>query len=111
LGIQSLLNVPKDPIGWSYFSFNNRDSHDAIAAAILTQKNIRLNRYELEPLNPQDLAGWLQRHSQTHNEQNAALKTQGQDLQDVNLRDEKQLVAWIWDHYLEHSVLHQALGI
>jgi hypothetical protein len=109
--IQSLLNIPKTPQGWSYFSFNNRDSHDQISAAILKKNNILINAYQLEPINPEDIAGWLQRHSQTHNEQNSAMGTQGQDLQDVNLRDEKQLVSWIWNHYLEHQVLHQALGI
>jgi hypothetical protein len=111
VGIQSLLNVPKDPRGWSYFSFNNREDHDEIRAAILAQKSVRLNRYVLDPIAPEDLPGWLQRHAQSHIEANAALGTQGQDLQDVNLKDEKQLVAWIWNHYQEHNIWHQALGI
>jgi hypothetical protein len=111
MGIQALLNVPKSPQGWSYFSFNNRDDHDAIAAAILQQKGVMLNSYQLDPMNPEDIEGWLQRHSQTHNEMNAAMGTQGQDLQDVNLRDERQLVSWIYTHWQEHNVIHLDLGI
>jgi hypothetical protein len=111
MATSSLLNVPKDQRAWQQFSFNNREAHDAIRQAILDQRNIRLPDYDLEPINPQDLEGWLERHAQTHIEMNAALGSQGQDLQQVDFRDERQLVAWVWAHWLEHNTANQILRI
>ena len=103
--------MPHDARAWQQFSWNNKQSHDAIRQAIFAQGNIRLNDYVLEPIAPDDLAGWLERHAQTHIEMNAALGVQGQDLQDVDLKDERQLVAWVFLHWQEHNTIVQALGI
>ena len=109
--ISALLNIPKNDAEWAYFTWNNIDSHRQIIQAIQTQKNMRLNEYDIWPMNPNDMAGWLERHSQMHIEFCAALKTQGADLQDVDLNDEKQLVGWIYLNWQEHNVAELALAI
>lgn len=109
--LANLLNVPTSDAEWQIWSFSHRDSHVRIRQAIQTQKGVVLPDYQLDPIFPQDMQGWLQRNSQTHNDMDGALGAQGTDLLDVDFNDEKQVQAWMFSHYQEHFTAEQALGI
>ena len=66
---------------------------------------------QVDPINPNDLTGFLQRNSQLHQEADAALGLPDQDIQDVDLKDERQRIAWLQIHWIEHDNAERALGI
>jgi predicted acyl esterase len=107
----ALLNTPKSAADWNIWSFNHKVSHDAIRAAILAKTGVNLTSYEIDPISPADMSGWLQRHAQLHVEMDAALGQQSTDLQDVDLSDERQLISWIYLNYQEHRDAEDAAGV
>lgn len=109
--ISSLLNVPTNPREWLQWGLHHRISHDNIVQAVNKQKKLQLQTYLLDPIPDNAIADWLTRNQAAHTDMNGALKLQGVDLEAVDLRDEKQKVAWIWTHFQEHQAAQQALGI
>jgi hypothetical protein len=109
--IVHLLNTPQTDNDWQSWSFHHRSSHLAIIQAIQAQKNITLTQYQLDPISPRDVPGFLQRNSQSHIEMNSVLDLQTVDLQDVDFKNDRQLRAWIFLHYKEHDDAETALGI
>jgi hypothetical protein len=105
-----LWNVPKDSTMWSEWSFHHRVSHDLIRQGIAA-KGVILTDYEIDPISPADMPAWLQRNSQLHIDMNSALGLQSADLQDVDLSDERQLVAFIGLHAQQHRDAEAAAGV
>jgi hypothetical protein len=109
--IVQLLNVPQTEDEWYVWSFHHRLSHDAIRQAVLAQQNLNLTDYELDPIPSSAITDWLERNEQTHLDMNAAVGSQGSDLQSVDLTDVRQKESWIYLHYLEHQTAEQRLKI
>ena len=109
--LAALLNVPHSPTDWSHFSFDHRDSHDRIRAAIRAKKGLDLSDYQIDPINPNNVQQFLENNAQLHTDMNGALNLQSANLEDVDLQDDKQLRAWIMLHSQEHFDIEQALGI
>jgi hypothetical protein len=109
--LPALLNQPKGQSDWDRWSFDNRVAHNQARAAIAARGGPRLADHQLDPISPQDAAGWLQRHAMAHAEIDRALGIQSADLMDVDLTDENQLSSWIWIHHLEHNSMARALGL
>lgn len=109
--LSSLLNVPKTREDWDSWSLSHRDSHMRISQAVKVQKNISLIDYQLDPISPNDVRGFLDRNSQAHKDMNTALGTQGSDLQDVDFNKPEELNSWMDLHYLEHYDAEQDLKI
>lgn len=107
----ALRNVPRRPDQWQEWSWHHRQSHDSIRLAVRRQLGIDLVDYQIEPISPQDIQGFLQRNSQLHIEMNAVLKAQTIDLEDADLSDDRQKEAWVYLHFLEHQTAEQKLGI
>lgn len=96
-----LLNVPKSASDWNFFSFNNRDAVQRIKQAILTQQNIDLIEYQLDPVDLSNPTFFLQNNQQSHTDFNGVLGLQSTDLLDVDLKDERQLQSWTYLNWLE----------
>lgn len=109
--IVALINDPKTDQEWAIWSYHHRLSHDAIRQAIEAQKKINLTDYQVDPISPHDIGGFLQRNQQAHLEMDHVLGLPSQDLQDVNLGNEAERVAWVQIHWLEHNDAEIALGI
>lgn len=107
----ALLNVPKTQDDWNIWAFNHRISHDMIRASIAAKGGPKLGDYQIDPIPPQAMPKWLQNNQQLHIDMNSALGKQSVDLQDVDLSDERQLIAWIAIHYEEHFVAEAAAGV
>ena len=97
-----LLNIPRTRSDWDLFSFHHRDSHREIREAIQKAGGPNLPDYYLDPINPTRFGDFLENNSQSHIDMNGALQLPSVDLQDVDIRKENQLRAWIWLHYQEH---------
>lgn len=105
-----LVNVPKTAEDWNLWSLQHRLSHDAIREALLKQGK-PTGVYLLDPIYEDEIENWLQRNSQTHIEQTAALGIQSHDIADVDFNDEAATIAWIMVHWQEHHDMERALGI
>lgn len=111
--LSALLNVPVTKNDWDIFSFANRNHHDLIRQAIYEQTNgaDNLFAYQLDPLPASEVQEYLSRNQQSHDDMNQVLKLQGVDLEGVDVKDKKQLEAWIYIHWLEHQDAALKLGI
>lgn len=109
--LAAILNMPKTQEDWNRWSFDHRVSHDAIRAGITAQFNIDLTDYQLDPIAPNDVVGFLERNSQMHIDMNTVLNLITTDLEDANFNDKNQLQAWLWLHYQEHFNAENKLGI
>jgi hypothetical protein len=107
----ALLNVPRSEAEWNIWAFNHRVSHDTIRAGIAAKGGPALADYQIDPIPPQAMPQWLQDNQQLHIDMNSALGQQSSDLQDVDLSDERQLIAWIAIHYQEHFDAEVAAGV
>lgn len=106
-----LNNTPKSPQDWEVFGFNDRDQINLIRQAIQKKTGINLPEYELYPIPMEKFSDWLDRKSQAHTDFNSVLGLQSNDLTDVDIRDKKQLQAWIYLQYQELYNASAALGI
>lgn len=109
--LPALENIPKTPEDWNHFSFDHRDSHTRIRAAILSQYGINLTDYQIDPIDPNNTTQFLQNNASLHGDMNSILKLQSSDLEDVNLGDERELEAWTRLHYQEHLYAELKLGV
>lgn len=101
--LASLLNVPRTPQEWSLWSFANKDAINTIQAAILDQKGITLTAYPLDPID--NIEEFLERNQQSHADIMSVLGIQSSDLESVNLKEPRELQAWV---YLCHRELYDA---
>lgn len=109
--ISALLNIPRSRTDWLHWSWEHRDSHDRIRAAIQKQKGVVLSDYQIEPINPDAMTLFLQNHQQLHDDMDGVLGLQSNNLQDVNLSDDRQLQSWIYLNWFEHNDAEMALKI
>jgi len=109
--LAALMNVPKTDAEWRQFSYDHRDSHDRIRAAIKKKYGVDLTDYVIDPINPDSLQQFLQDNASLHTDMNGILKSQSSDLLDVDINDPKQLDSWINLNYQEHQNAEQLLGI
>ena len=109
--LPALMNFPKTPQEWLRFAFDHRDSHDRIRAAVKAKYGLDLTDYQVEPIAPDSMDRFLENNSSLHGDMNGILKLQSADLEDVDIKDEKQAQSWILLHYQEHLAAEQVLGI
>jgi hypothetical protein len=100
--LPALENIPKTPDQWQHWSFDHRDSHDRIRAAIARSQGRTLTDYQIDPIDPNQLSQFLQNNSSLHDDMNSALGLQSTDLQDADLTNENELASWVKLHYQEH---------
>ena len=108
--LPALSNIPQSPEDWRIFSFNNLTSHRKIIAAINAMGGAQLQSYDIEPINPKDLAGWMYRHQAAHSDFNGVLKLSSNDLYTADFDDPKQLASWIALHHREHLLAEGAIS-
>jgi hypothetical protein len=109
--LPALENIPKTQDQWNRWSFDHRDSHNRIRAAILKQNGINLTDYQIDPIDPNNTTQFLQNNASLHGDMNSVLKLQSSDLEDVNFGSEPELEAWIRIHYQEHQYAELKLQV
>jgi hypothetical protein len=107
----ALWNIPRESTDWNEWSFHHKVSHDLIRQGIAAKGGPTLTDYEIDPISPADMSGWLQRNSQLHIDMNSVLGLDSADLQDVDLSDERELVSWIALHAQQHRDAEAAAGV
>jgi hypothetical protein len=88
--------------GLDEWAFAHYQHHLAIASAIRDKHNIRLDVTNIWPMNPRNIQVWLEAHQFIHNEMNAVLHVQGNDLSAINWDDDKQRQGFFFLNFQEH---------
>lgn len=110
-GIADLYNVPGNDAERSEWAFAHMAHHRDINAAIYNLIKIALPEYILEPLDPNDTGQWEYQHQIMHDNFNAILGIQGQDLTGINWKNPNLLAGWIFLNQSEHYQASNILEI
>jgi hypothetical protein len=107
--LPALLNFSLENL--KYFIFHNKDQHDRIASAILSQKNIQLTDYPIYPVSEESIRSFFLSHQTMHNDVNSILGFPGSDLSEIDFKDDRKVEYWKAQHFLEHYQWTQALKL
>lgn len=111
MAIANLANVPVDAATQAEWSFSHAAHHRDIIDAIRARSGQDLQLFALDPFNPDNSSVWLEQHQQMHNAQNAVLGIAGNDLLDVDWKDQGERESWIWLNFVEHQLAGNELEI
>lgn len=106
----TLFEVPRTADDWQRWSWNHRTSHQVIRQAIRARGGPNLPDYVLT-VSEEDFGGFLERNQLSHVDMNGVIGAQSADLEELDPKDERQLIAWCWIHAMEHRVAENALGV
>lgn len=110
-GLADLANVPSTDEERAQWSFAHMAHHRDIAARIYTLVKVALPEYILDPVNPADTGEWEYQHQIMHDNQNALLGIDGQDLTGIDWKNQNELAAWIFLNMSEHFQASDILEI
>ena len=110
-GIADLYNVPSTDVERAQWSFAHVAHHRDINRRIYELIAVALPEYIIDPINPANPDDWEYLHQTMHDNQNQILGIQGQDLTQVDWKDQRLLTAWIFLHSSEHSQAADILEI
>ena len=102
---------PKTDTDWQAWGFDHQASHDAIREAIQAQGGPSLAPQIIYPIPLAAMRVFLANNQQLHVDMTGVTRQQSVDLEDVDLKDAKQLEAWINVHVQNHWDVESALGI
>ena len=111
MSLANIWNVPQTTDDLQWWSFSNCALHNQILAAIQRQTGIILTTYLIDPIVATDYGGWAYRHQIMHNQQNAVLGIQGNDLTNFDPTNNDVFRGWIELHASEMQQACNLLGI
>lgn len=82
---------------------------DSIEFTVTTPVN--LSRFQLYPIDRNNVGYWLYNHQAMHNQLNAVLGTSGFDLLSLDWDDSDQFTLWLQQNGDEHQRISTALGV
>jgi hypothetical protein len=110
-GLADLANVPSTDEERAQWTFVHMAHHRDIAARIYLLVKVALPEYILDPVDPENPGDWEYQHQLMHDNQNQLLNINGQDLTDVNWKDQRLLASWVQLNFSEHLQASNILGI
>ena len=109
--VANLYNVPTTDEERAAWSFAHMAHHRDINRRIYELVKIALPEYILDPIDANNSGTWGDQHQVMHDNQNQLLGIVGQDLTEVNWKDQRLLSGWIFLHQVEHYQAAAILGI
>ena len=111
MSLPQIILPPPTSQGIDEWAFAHYQHHLAIVDAIKQAKNVTINVPQIWPLNPRNIEVWLENHQFLHNEMNAVLKVQGNDLSSINWEDQKQREGFFFLNFQEHKAAATNVGL
>jgi hypothetical protein len=107
--LASLYNVPLSDEERAQWAFAHMAHHRDINRVIYQLVKVSLPEYALDPINPDDPGDWEYQHQIMHDNQNSLLGIKGNDLSQVDWKNQNLLAGWIWlqgnEHYQAAAIL------
>jgi len=111
MAIAEFSFVP-DQDSLSSWTFTHASHHYDIQRRIFEVYGTRLDNWVLDPFDTDEPGIWAYHHQVMHNQFNAVLGLQGEDLTDVDFSDPDVLIGdWIYANLNEHQQAATILGI
>jgi hypothetical protein len=101
-GIAGLYNVPQTDEELQHWGFVHMAHHRDIIRLIFETVNIVLPEFQLDPIDPNDTGTWEYQHQQMHQQMDAVLGIDGNDLTGVDWKNPSELSGWIFLNSSEH---------
>jgi hypothetical protein len=102
MSLPQLLLPPPTDHGLDEWSFSHWQHHVSIAWAVQQKHNVNLDVTGIWPVFVPNIDIWLRYHQQLHNEMNAVLNVQGNDLSTFDWEDPKQREGFFFLNWQEH---------
>lgn len=99
------------PQGFTEWTYQHYLHHQAIISAARSLRNTQLIQYQIWPVNPQNLDGFLNDHQSMHDEMNALYGVYGNDLSTLDWKDRKAVDAWYFLNWQEHLAVAARCGV
>ena len=109
--IAQIANIPKGPEQLAWWAFSHMAHHRDINRRILEINSIALPEFILDPVDPNSMGTWIDQHQQMHNNMNRVLGLAGNDLLNVDWKNEAQLTSWCWLNFTEHLAASRELVV
>lgn len=109
--IAALFNVPEGREELDTWASAHARHHVDINRYIYQRTGLSLPEFVLEPIDPNNIAGWDEHHVIMHQNQDALLGIDGYDLSGVDFNDLDNLTAWIQLNAVEHREAEDILQI
>ena len=110
-GLADLYNVPATDEERAQWAFAHMAHHRDINRRIYELVKVALPEYILDPVNPDDTGDWEYQHQLMHDNQNQLLGINGQDLTELDWKDQRLLNAWVFLNANEHVQASDILEI
>jgi hypothetical protein len=111
MSLTQIILPPPTPNGFEEWAFAHFQHHLAIIDAVRQTKQINLQLEQIWPVSIRNVETWLEAHQFMHNEMNAVLGVQGNDLSTFNWQDEKQREGFFYLNFQEHRSAAQNAGV
>lgn len=102
MSLAQLILPPPTEQGLEEWAFAHWQHHLAIATAVKQVHSINLDVGNLWPMSLRNVETWLEAHQFAHNEMNAILRVNGNDLSTFDWKDEKQRQGFFYLNFQEH---------
>jgi len=111
MSLVQIYELPESHADCQRWSFAHSAHHDDVIRVIQQTKGIQLNQFLLDPVDPDNMGRWLYWHQVMHQETDAVLSVQSNDLLNLDWNDEGQLQEWITFNGNEHYQWSTILGV
>jgi len=106
-----LLNVPHEQSDWASWSFQLDQNVRDITQALRMQRGVSLVEYQIFPIPEAAVGEWLERVSGVIGDICQELNVQSADIETVDLQDERERQAWVWQVFTEINAARGMLKI
>jgi len=106
-----IYELPRGKDDWPFWSFCHAANHYDIVRVVFEKASVELSTFLLDPMDPDNMDQWLYWHQTMHNQMNAVLQIQGNDLLNLDWRDPGDFQEWITFNGNEHYQACQILGL
>ncbi len=111
MSLANIFNIPGDPETMAAWSFSHMAHHRDIIRRLYQTRGLLLDEYAIDPVNPNNLKGFLDQHQIMHQQFSTVLGLPGWDLGEVDWQNKGQRSVWIDLNARAHRAASDVLGV
>lgn len=111
MSLASIFNIPGDAPTMAAWSFSHMAHHRDIIRRLYQTRGLVLDEYAIDPINMDNIKGFLDQHQIMHQQFSSVLGLPGFDLAEVTWTDRGQRGVWIDLNARAHRAASDLLGV